>query len=64
MNPLWLLESDVIRIRWCHRENPEEHFHGSWYPEDDEPILQSWIESLSQMYPMINHWIETDSGDS
>ena len=51
----------MIRISWCHKKKPEEHFHGSWYPEDDEPVLQSWIEVLSQQYPMINHWIETDS---
>jgi hypothetical protein len=49
----------MIRISWCHKEKPEEHFHGSWYPEDDEPVLRSWIEILSQQYPMINHWIES-----
>ena len=49
----------MIRITWCHKERSEEHFHGSWYPEDDEPVLRSWIEVLSKMYPMINHWIES-----
>ena len=54
----------MIRISWCDREGPEKHFHGSWYPDGDEAMLQSWIEILSKMYPTINHWIETDSGDS
>jgi hypothetical protein len=54
----------MIRIAWCLKEKPEDIYHGSWYPEDDEPVLQSWIESLSQMYPMINHWIESDYEDS
>ena len=54
----------MIRISWCDRKNPEEHFHGSWYPDGDGYILRDWIEALSKMYPMINHWIEKDSGDS
>ena len=49
----------MIRIVWCIKERPEDHFYGSWYPEDDEPVLQSWIEMLSKQYPMINHWIES-----
>ena len=54
----------MIRISWCHRESPDEHFYGSWYPDRDEAMLVSWIKTLSEMYPPINHWIETDSGDS
>lgn len=53
----------MIRICWKHKDR-QKVYHGSWYPEDDEPILQSWIESLSQMYPMINHWIESGFEDS
>ena len=54
----------MIRISWCHKEGPEEHYHGSWYPNEDEAVLVSWIEILSKLHPTISHWIETDSGDS
>ena len=54
----------MIRISWCMQGDTEKVYHGSWYPDADEALLQSWIEALSDLYPSICHWIETGSGDS
>ena len=47
-----------IRVCWSLKEDETKVYHGSWYPAGDRWILNSWIKQLSELYPIINHWIE------
>jgi len=48
----------MIRVAWSSEDEPDKVYHGNWFPEEDRPLLEEWINSLSGLYPMISHWIE------